>query len=585
MQRAMSRFMISAAHKSSGKTTLSVGLCAALSAQGQKVQAFKKGPDYIDPMWLTQASGRPCFNLDPYLMDTPAIQALFQQHATGADITLVEGNKGLYDGLALDGSNSNAALACMLGLPVVLVIDARGMTRGIAPLILGYQAFDRNVRIAGVILNRLGGSRHESKLREVIEHYTDVPVIGAVAQDPVLEVAERHLGLIPSNEHSAAAEQIQRMGERIAAQVDLHRLRAIAAAAPEQAVAPAVFSLPASSTANCAGSAKPAGLRIGIAQDAAFGFYYPDDLAAFKAEGAELVPFSTLHDPTLPAGLDGLFIGGGFPELWMEQLEANHTMRTSIATALAVGLPTYAECGGLMYLARSLQWKGKTCQMVGTIAGDVLMHDKPVGRGYVSLEATPDMPWPALHQAPVRGHEFHYSSLEGLPADTRFAWKVKRGHGVNGQFDGIVQGNLLASYSHLRQLAGAAWVSAFVQRVQGLRADPHTRVIQVNGTPVLTDSEGYLLNREQWSESFALALAEQEQLPLQDAHWQVIRWLREYYAEHGVQAQVRAMIKHFSTQWDTLRGSNHALHDLFPRGGPQKQGNRLAGLLRTKGEH
>ena len=199
------RLLVSATHKSSGKTTISVGLCAALRERGLKVQPFKKGPDYIDPMWLTVASGARCRNLDPYLSDNAEYRGTFRRHAAAADISIVEGNKGLYDGLALDGSNSNAALAKVLGLPVILVIDARGMTRGIAPLILGYQAFDRDVRIAGVILNNLGGSRHEAKLRLVIEHYTDVRVLGAVHCDPRLAIVERHLGLMPSNEADGAA--------------------------------------------------------------------------------------------------------------------------------------------------------------------------------------------------------------------------------------------------------------------------------------------------------------------------------------------------------------------------------------------
>lgn len=231
----MARLLISAAHKSSGKTTVSVGLCAALTARGLTVQAFKKGPDYIDPMWLSQASARSCFNLDPYLMTPDEITSTFACHAEDADISIVEGNKGLYDGLALDGSNSNAALAQLLDLPVVLVIDARGMTRGIAPLILGYQAFDRRIRIAGVILNQLGGSRHESKLRAVIEHYTDVPVLGAMAHDPKLSVVERHLGLMPNHELDDAAQRVRAMGERVAAQVDLQRVVQAGSAAPRVA--------------------------------------------------------------------------------------------------------------------------------------------------------------------------------------------------------------------------------------------------------------------------------------------------------------------------------------------------------------
>ncbi|MBW8317591.1 MAG: cobyrinate a,c-diamide synthase [Hydrogenophaga sp.] len=267
----MNRLLISAAHKSSGKTTVSLGLCAALAARGLAVQPFKKGPDFIDPMWLGRASARACHNLDPYLMTPEQIGAVFARQAAGADISIVEGNKGLYDGLALDGSNSNAALAQLLDLPVLLVIDARGMTRGIAPLILGYQAFDRRIRIGGVILNRLGGSRHEAKLRAVIEHYTDVPVLGAIAEDTDLAVAERHLGLMPSNEHADAARQISLIGERIAAQVDLDRVRALAASAPALNLTPMPM-------APVASPAQP--VRIALAQDRAVGVYFPDDLQA-----------------------------------------------------------------------------------------------------------------------------------------------------------------------------------------------------------------------------------------------------------------------------------------------------------------
>jgi cobyrinic acid a,c-diamide synthase len=235
----MSRLLISAAHKSSGKTTITIGLCAALRARGLTVQAFKKGPDYIDPMWLGQASGRDCFNLDPYLTSDSQIQTCFGHHAAQADISIVEGNKGLYDGLALDGSNSNAALAHLLDLPVVLVLDARGMTRGIAPLILGYQAFDTRIRIAGVILNQLGGARHEAKLRAVIEHYTNVRVMGAVGHDEQLAMTERHLGLMPNHEHADATRLVQTLGERIAAQVDLPQLLQVGASDPPLQAQPA----------------------------------------------------------------------------------------------------------------------------------------------------------------------------------------------------------------------------------------------------------------------------------------------------------------------------------------------------------
>ena len=220
----MHRFLISAAHKSSGKTTLSLGLAAALRGRGLAVQTFKKGPDYIDPIWLGLAGGRPCRNLDFYMQPHDELVDAFARHGANADVALVEGNKGLYDGLDLAGSNSNAALARLLDLPVVLVLDARGMTRGIAPLILGYQAFDRNIRIAGVILNRLGGTRHEAKLRAVIEHYTDVPVLGAVLDNPELGIVERHLGLMPANEAATAGARIATIADTISDQVDIDRL-------------------------------------------------------------------------------------------------------------------------------------------------------------------------------------------------------------------------------------------------------------------------------------------------------------------------------------------------------------------------
>jgi len=450
----MGHFLISAAHKSSGKTTISIGLCAALRHKNYTVQAFKKGPDYIDPMWLSKATGRPCYNLDFYTMERQEILDIFSR-GNDAQISLIEGNKGLYDGLDLDGSNSNAALAQLLQAPVVLVIDAQGMTRGIAPLILGYQAFEPNLNIAGVILNKLGGSRHESKLRAVIEHYTSVPVIGAVHRNAKLKILERHLGLIPSNEVSAAENHIEVVGNLIAQQVDLDKLAVIA----DQATLPISPTAPPSITLS-------SNVRIGIAMDAAFGFYYPDDVEAFTRAGAELIPIDTLQDSSLPP-IDGLFIGGGFPETHMPQLSANKSLRSAISNAIEQGLPVYAECGGLMYLTRSITWDDKKYAMVGAIAADTVMHEKPQGRGYVQLEETEHHPWRRESNASLLpGHEFHYSSLDNLAPDVQFAYKVKRGAGVNGKFDGILYKNLLANYSHLRSVKNNQWVHRFVEFVR-----------------------------------------------------------------------------------------------------------------------
>lgn len=452
----MPHVFVSAAHKSSGKTTVSIGLCAALKDRGLKVQPFKKGPDYIDPMWLASASDRDCYNLDFYTMQNEEISQAFNRYNQDADISIIEGNKGLYDGLDLDGSNSNAALATMLDAPVVLVLDARGMTRGIAPLILGYQAFDENINIAGVILNQLGGSRHESKLRNVIEHYTDAAVIGAIHKHEDMAIVERHLGLLPSNESDSAASHIANISKHVAASVDLDKVINIADSAP----APTKIHFPAAE--------KKCSLRIAVAQDAAFGFYYASDLNAMRDAGVDVIKFDTLHDTALPENIDGLFIGGGFPESSMQELEDNTSMRESIHSAIEAGLPTYVECGGMMYLSQSLTWNNKKNSMVGIIPGDTLMHDKPQGRGYVKIDESNEFIWPTLesdsnvsHQA----HEFHYSSLDNFEPNNEFqtAYTMKRGHGINGEYDGIMYKNMLACYTHQRNVDSNPWVERFIQ--------------------------------------------------------------------------------------------------------------------------
>ena len=456
----MARLFISAAHKSSGKTTLSIGLCAAWQQQGVLVQPFKKGPDYIDPLWLSAASQRSCYNLDFNTANHHEILHCVQHYGHSADLSLIEANKGLYDGVALDGSDSNAALAKLLQAPVILVIDTRGMTRGIVPILLGHLAFDREVNIAGVILNRVGGSRHASKLRQAVEYFTEIPVLGAVQESSELQIEERHLGLMPSNERLDAEQQIARIRGLVADQVDLEKLVTIAQQAPTlpAPIQPHLFKSTVSNSPK---------VRIGICQDAAFGFYYPGDLEALQQAGAELVKIDTLHDLQLPS-IDGLFIGGGFPETQMQQLAANHSMRNSIRVAIEAGLPTYAECGGLMYLARSLKWKNQQAEMVGIIPGDAVMYTKPQGRGYVHLEETEAMPWPrtATPSERVQAHEFHYSRLENLSVAGQYAYKVKRGQGIDGEHDGWIYKNLLASYTHLRHTSRYPWAQRFVEFVR-----------------------------------------------------------------------------------------------------------------------
>lgn len=458
----MSRIFISAAHKSSGKTTVSIGLCAALKQRDLVVQSFKKGPDYIDPYWLAQATRRDCYNLDFYTMERDEILSLMENKSQGTDITLIEGNKGLYDGLDLDGSNSNAALATLTETPVVLVLNARGMTRGIAPLILGYQAFDKNVSIRGVILNQLGGSRHESKLRNVIEHYTDVDVVGAIHNDQRFDIDERHLGLVPGHEDPFCEQKISLLAEAVNDQVDIDAVLAIAGQAPELK---AQHITPEIKTEIC-----PKDIKLGLIRCSAFGFYYPDDLQALQNAGAELIEIDPCHQTELPE-IDALFIGGGFPETHMNELEANEGLRTAIRTAIDNGMPSYAECGGLMYLARSIQWNKETCQMVGCIDADIIMEKSPQGRGYVQLQETENSLWPDASDKVINAHEFHYSRFKTVDKNVQFAFDVKRGTGINGKSDGYVYKNLMANYTHQRNTRNNPWTERFINFVRDCKSN------------------------------------------------------------------------------------------------------------------
>ena len=455
----MARLFVSAAHKSSGKTTVSVGLAGALRSRGLAVQPFKKGPDYIDPMWLAAAAGRSCRNLDFHTMGREEIRAEFAHRCEGADLALVEGNKGLHDGVSVDGADSNAALAKLLAAPVVLVVDTRGITRGIAPLLHGYRDFDRGVRIAGVILNQVAGARHEGKLVRAVRTYTDLPVLGAIGRSPELTLDSAHIGLVPTAEIAHTDACVERIARRIEAGVDIDQVRELAARGetPDAVPASAVRPRPAHAGPD---------VRIAIARDAAFCFYYPGDLEALEAAGARLLPFDTLRDPAPPEA-DGVFIGGGFPERAMRALEANAPMRASLRERIAAGAPVYAECGGLMYLARRIRWNAQDCEMVGAIPADVVMHSRPRGRGYVVLESTGDAPWAPAADGLVHAHEFHHSTLENMPeTDWRYAYRVRRGRGIDGRRDGIVIGNLLASYSHLRDVEGCRWAERFVACVR-----------------------------------------------------------------------------------------------------------------------
>jgi cobyrinic acid a,c-diamide synthase len=401
------------------------------------------------------------------MMYAEEIDALFARHVATADVALIEGNKGLYDGMDVEGSNCNAALVKQLGAPVVLVLDTIGMTRGIAPLILGYQAFDPEVNIAGVILNKVGGPRHEGKLREVIARYTKVPVLGAVYKNERMAIAERHLGLVPGNETAEADDRIEAIAAIVEAQVDIDRMLEVAnvpVSSRDKRMANLLIKDPHSTNSLPTLDKAGKGLRIAYAYDRAFGFYYQEDLDTVREAGAELVPLDTLLDTSLPE-VDGLLLGGGFPEMFIEGLSANRGLRLDIARLIDNGLPVYAECGGLMYLARSIRWGERRAEMVGVLPADVVMGNRPVGRGYAEVLETGDAPWvPQANLIPA--HEFHYSHLENLPDGLNYAYQVRRGHGMDGQRDGYVYRNLLAAYCHRRGSGERGWIMPFLDKVR-----------------------------------------------------------------------------------------------------------------------
>lgn len=462
----MSRVLISASQKSSGKTTVSVGLAHALAARGLSVQTFKKGPDYIDPMWLARASGRPCYNLDFNTQTRDEIARMFADKAREADLAIVEGNMGLHDGVDLEGSDSTAALARLIEVPVIMVIDCEGMTRGVAPLVLGFQAFDTNIHVAGVILNRVATLRQQNKLTAALERYTSVPVLGALPRDAAMTIVERHLGLTTPAETRGEQAKVDALAAMIRDGVDLDRVLKIARDAG-----------PASNGDTPGGSSRSIDITIAVARDAAFGFYYTDDMEAFERAGARIVPFSPISDAQLPCA-DGIFIGGGFPENYMAALEANTAMRDGIRRSALAGMPIYAECGGLMYLARSIQWNCETRHMAGVVPGDIVMHERPQGRGLVVLDETRDFPWPETDRPraarQVLAHEFHHAEMINVAGDSRFAWSVVRGAGIAGGRDGIVIGNVLASFSHLRDTSAHHWTERFAAFVRHHKAIRNT---------------------------------------------------------------------------------------------------------------
>ncbi len=461
MERQIPRLVIAATQSGAGKTTLVTGLLAAWRAKGVAVQSFKVGPDYIDPGYHQLASGRPGMNLDTWLTPKEKLPAAFAREMEGAELALIEGVMGLYDG-GKQGISSTAEIANQLDAPVILVIDAKSMGASAAAIAKGFRDYDKKVNLAGVILNRVGSDTHETMLREAMAGI-DMPVFGVLRRQDGLQMPERHLGLIPVEERSGedklAQKAVEAMGKAVGAQADLNALLSLAKKALPLKIVQDSHAKPAKKVC-----------RIGLAKDEAFSFYYPASLQVLEDMGAELIPFSPLEDEHLPK-VDGLIIGGGFPEIFAEKLTANVSLRQEIKEQALAGMPVYAECGGYMYLMESLRdFAGKEYDMAGIFAGKATMTDKLQTVGYIEARLTENTVL-GLRGTILHGHEFHFSVEEGENYGLRpFEFtRLRNGHTYQA---GRIQGQVLGSYLHLHFAGCPQAARAFVEACAAWKEHP-----------------------------------------------------------------------------------------------------------------
>lgn len=458
------RLMISAAHKSSGKTLVSLGILYNLVRRGMVVNSFKKGPDYIDPMWHSLVTGRACRNLDPFLMGSEGCVDSFFRHSDENTLSLIEGNHGLHDGVSLDGSDSSAGLACLLKSPVLLVVDSRKMNRGAAALVAGMQALTPKADIAGVILNRVRGSRQHDKQRLAIERLCGVSVLGAIPEREELAITERHLGLKTVGETLDASTVLRNAGDVVAECCDMEAVQDLFYKAP------ALEALrPASPPVN-----KPPVVTIGVFRDSAFCFYYPENLEALSAHGAKLRCINALETTSLPE-LDGLYLGGGFPESFLGELSSNRSLLREVRECFLSGIPLYAECGGLIYLSSAVHFSGRNYSLAGVLPFETGFQSRPVGHGYLELTSRRKTPWFASGDK-VKAHEFHYSKPLRSSGAMQYQFAVDRGYGLTGEEDGVVSRNMFASFAHLHAVGNPRWAERFVELASEYRAKEHVGV-------------------------------------------------------------------------------------------------------------
>jgi cobyrinic acid a,c-diamide synthase len=451
----------------SGKSIVAVGLSAAWVQQGRVVAPFKKGPDYIDAGWLQCGAAHPCYNLDPYLFTEERISSSFYRRAAGADLAVVEGNRGLFDGVTATGGYSTAELAMQLGLPVLLVVNCTKMTRTVAALVKGCTAFEPELQIGGVILNQIATSRQQKIITEAVHHYTDIPVLGTVPRMKRDVFPMRHLGMVPYQEYSGTGEALEFLAATVREHIDMagveQMMKAVGSGTEATAAVPTTMHVSPQ-------------VRIGVIQDSAFQFYYPENLESLEKQGARLVPINALEDERLPE-LDGLYIGGGFPETSAARLAANQDFRQSLRSAALAGLPIYAECGGLIYLGREIIIDEKRYPLAGVFDVVFGMSSKPQAHGYSIFTAAKENPFFPVGFS-TKGHEFRYSTvLEWNGSRDDLALRMDRGTGFSDGFDGLTVNNVLALYTHLHAEGTPQWAGFFVSRCDRYR----TKTFALNG--------------------------------------------------------------------------------------------------------
>lgn len=437
----------------SGKSVVSVGITAAFARQDREVVPFKKGPDYIDAGWLQLAAGRKCYNLDPYLMPQEAITRSFAVHSRDAELVIVEGNRGLYDGVNAEGGYSTAELALMLNLPLILVVNCTKTTRTVAAMVLGCKQFDQRIDIRGVILNQIATERQRRLVTESVENYTDIPVLGVIPRLKQDIFPMRHLGMVPHQEYSDSDGALSLLADLVSENVDLKRL--------EEVMEPIAESV-MSKQEELIVSTEPK-VKIGVLQDAAFQFYYSENLEALERAGAELVYVNAMQDKVLPE-LAGLYIGGGFPETGARELATNISFRNSVKAAAENGLPIYAECGGLIYLGSSIEIDGEEYPLVGVFPVRFGMSVKPQAHGYSIFRVDKENVFYSCGSE-VKGHEFRYSKvLDWQGNDSQLVLKMVRGQGFSNGRDGLTYNNVFALYTHVHADGTPEWADNFVKK-------------------------------------------------------------------------------------------------------------------------